>query len=183
MLPGCWETCCRRSVVRGSNRVLYSYLITATSNRRVCCHETSSGKTRICAVAPDATPPEASSTTSTNFEASTSSDARIFSSPHKRRPLQIREVRSGGGLVTSPRQGLLPPGVMDPVRDLYLPDGYPASVTCDYLEYQLWSLPTHVTVGGHSGMQPPFTYSHAYTCSCIRASSCMPWQELACSTC
>lgn len=31
------------------------------------------------------------------------------------------------------------------VRSLYLPVSFPASVTPDYLEYQLWSLPTHVT--------------------------------------
>lgn len=31
------------------------------------------------------------------------------------------------------------------IRDLFLPPGYPASVTPDYLPYQLWSVPTHIT--------------------------------------
>ncbi|GIL86926.1 hypothetical protein Vretimale_15536 [Volvox reticuliferus] len=35
----------------------------------------------------------------------------------------------------------------DSIRDLFLPPGYPSSVTPDYLSYQLWSMPTHVT--GH----------------------------------
>ncbi|GIL51565.1 hypothetical protein Vafri_7534 [Volvox africanus] len=35
----------------------------------------------------------------------------------------------------------------DSIRDLFLPPGYPNCVTPDYLSYQLWSMPTHVT--GH----------------------------------
>lgn len=31
------------------------------------------------------------------------------------------------------------------LKSLYLPDGYPKSVTPDYLPYQLWALPTHIT--------------------------------------
>lgn len=32
------------------------------------------------------------------------------------------------------------------LKTLFLPEGYPASVSPDYLQYQLWALPTHVTV-------------------------------------
>lgn len=32
------------------------------------------------------------------------------------------------------------------LKMLFLPEGYPASVSPDYLQYQLWALPTHVTV-------------------------------------
>ena len=32
------------------------------------------------------------------------------------------------------------------VKSLFLPEGYPDSVTPDYLPYQLWSMPTHITV-------------------------------------
>lgn len=35
----------------------------------------------------------------------------------------------------------------DSLRELFLPPGFPSSVTPDYLPYQVWSLPTHVT--GH----------------------------------
>jgi hypothetical protein len=31
------------------------------------------------------------------------------------------------------------------LRALFLPEGFPASVTPDYLPYQLWSIPTHIT--------------------------------------
>jgi hypothetical protein len=35
--------------------------------------------------------------------------------------------------------------LLDALRNLYLPAGYPASTTPDYLRYQLWTLPAHVT--------------------------------------
>ena len=32
------------------------------------------------------------------------------------------------------------------LRVLFLPEGFPTSVTPDYLPYQIWSIPTHITV-------------------------------------
>ncbi|EFJ42799.1 hypothetical protein VOLCADRAFT_119273 [Volvox carteri f. nagariensis] len=51
---------------------------------------------------------------------------------------------------SSPAPGASPSplsSIPDSIRDLFLPPGFPDSVTPDYLPYQLWSLPTHVT--GH----------------------------------
>ena len=45
---------------------------------------------------------------------------------------------------------------MQALQELFLPQGFPNSVTPDYLSYQLWSVPTHITVrnqGGVGGLQ------------------------------
>lgn len=36
-------------------------------------------------------------------------------------------------------------GLLEALQALYLPAGYPASVTPDYLPYQLWTVPAHIT--------------------------------------
>lgn len=37
------------------------------------------------------------------------------------------------------------PAPLAAARSLFLPQGFPHSVTDDYLAYQLWSFPTHIT--------------------------------------
>ena len=36
-------------------------------------------------------------------------------------------------------------GLFTPLRSLFLPQGWPESVSSDYLSYQLWTFPSHVT--------------------------------------
>ncbi|KXZ56959.1 hypothetical protein GPECTOR_1g865 [Gonium pectorale] len=67
------------------------------------------------------------------------------------------------GAAASPSRGPhLPPLASLPsaARELFLPPGFPESVTPDYLPYQLWSVPTHVT--GH--------LSHALVTSSLLAA-------------
>jgi hypothetical protein len=47
--------------------------------------------------------------------------------------------------------GAAPPGPLAAARAFFLPQGWPGSVTDDYLHYQLWSFPTHVTGWMSSG--------------------------------
>ena len=56
--------------------------------------------------------------------------------------------------LSSGRGGWLPRDVVSRVRSLFLPEGFPSSVTPDYLPYQLWSMPTHITVGLCIEMHP-----------------------------
>ncbi|KAG2448238.1 hypothetical protein HYH02_006823 [Chlamydomonas schloesseri] len=55
-------------------------------------------------------------------------------------------VGAGAGLDGSGRPRGGPPPLLN-LRELFLPPGYPDTVTPDYLAYQLWSVPTHIT--GH----------------------------------
>ena len=65
---------------------------------------------------------------------------------------QSREFNLGGGGPSSPaaaaEEAPAPAAALDPLallRSFFLPAGYPATVTPDYLPYQLWTAPTHVT--------------------------------------
>jgi hypothetical protein len=52
-------------------------------------------------------------------------------------------------------------------RSLFVPDGWPASTTPDYMPYQLWALPTHGGCGSgpHQGGRPLVTTREAVTSS------------------
>ena len=96
-----------------------------------------------------------------------SSHITSMSSPPSHRPtaLKMREVMPGeyedasrldvGSSETPLAPGLHPlslyqgalNGMSAKIKSLFLPEGFPSSVTPDYLPYQLWSMPTHVTVG------------------------------------
>eukprot|EP00798_Chlamydomonas_sp_ICE-L_P020131 gene20131-26862_t len=69
--------------------------------------------------------------------------------PPPSRTLRIREIRTGGSIRIGHPKGS---GGRDTQHDikqrlgeLFLPDGYPSSVSIDYLDYQLWSVPCHIT--------------------------------------
>jgi hypothetical protein len=71
---------------------------------------------------------------------------------------QIVQIRGGRETVYSSVDGRLAPAPGQPpslagtteqaaerLKSLFLPDGYPGSVTDDYLEYQLWTVPAHIS--------------------------------------
>lgn len=63
---------------------------------------------------------------------------------------EIHEVQIGNaGSRRSPKQSVLGQvlsyGPLRTVEMLFLPRGWPDSVTSDYLNYQIWTFPSHVT--------------------------------------
>jgi hypothetical protein len=66
---------------------------------------------------------------------------------------RVREISLG-----NPRESAGMSGLKNRLQSLLLPEGYPTSVTPGYLSYQLWNMPTHITVY-HVSSQPSFTSS------------------------
>eukprot|EP00798_Chlamydomonas_sp_ICE-L_P010131 gene10132-8032_t len=62
---------------------------------------------------------------------------------------EIREIRTGRSIRIAPPNGSggrdTLHGIKQRLGELFLPDGYPSSVSKDYLDYQLWSVPCHIT--------------------------------------
>ncbi|KAG2489606.1 hypothetical protein HYH03_011886 [Edaphochlamys debaryana] len=63
-------------------------------------------------------------------------------------PLSTADLVHGDPSGTAPSSAVLALAALpDTLKDLFLPPGFPSTVTPDYLPYQLWSMPTHIT--GH----------------------------------
>lgn len=86
--------------------------------------------------APPTTPTSAKHRTVTELQAGTRVTYRASGAANGRLAV-TREPAAPDG---RPQQGL-----RDLLSTLYLPAGYPASVTPDYLAYQLWTIPAHIT--------------------------------------